>query len=227
MRYGTKTGSDQESPMSEAPAKRRGRPRAYDPEVALSKVTETFWEQGYAGASLDDLSAATGMNRPSLYGAFGDKQALFKTALDRYMDESRAAMAQAFRGGGTLREVLTRIYHTALGFYLSGDAGGRGCFLTSAGLGQAVIDHEVRQTVADGLHELDRAVEALMTRRQARGELPPTVDPVALGRVASMMMNALSVRARAGETREQLEATIPVMVELICGPPRLEQQASE
>lgn len=213
--------------MSEAPAKRRGRPRAYDPEVALAKATDIFWAQGFAGASLDDLSAATGMNRPSLYGAFGDKQALFKSALDRYMDSSRAAMSQAFRGGGALREVLTRIYHTALGFYLSDDAGGRGCFLASAGLGQALVDDEVRQTVADGMHELDRAVEGLMTRRQARGELPPTVDPVVLGRVASMMMNALSVRARAGETREQLEATIPVMVELICGPARLEPQASE
>jgi AcrR family transcriptional regulator len=212
--------------MSEAP-KRRGRPRAYDPEVALAKAIETFWAQGFAGASLDDLSAATGMNRPSLYGAFGDKQTLFKTALDAYMDRSRASMTQAFRGGGTLRDVLTRIYTTALGFYLSDDVGGRGCFLASAGLGQAVVDSEVRQIVADGLHELDRGVEGLMQRRQARGELPASVDPVALGRVASMMMNALSVRARAGETREQLEATIPVMVDLICGPPNLEPQASE
>jgi AcrR family transcriptional regulator len=213
--------------MSEAPAKRRGRPRAYDPEVALAKATDIFWAQGFAGASLDDLSAATGMNRPSLYGAFGDKQALFKSALDRYMDSSRAAMTEAFRGGGSLREVLTRIYHTALGFYLPDDVGGRGCFLASAGLGQALVDDEVRQIVADGMHELDRAVEGLMTRRQARGELPPTADPVALGRVASMLMNALSVRARAGETREQLEATIPVMVELICGPPNPTPQASE
>jgi len=204
--------------MSEVSAKRRGRPRAYDPEVALAKATDIFWAQGFAGASLDDLSAATGMNRPSLYGAFGDKQALFKTALDAYMDRSRASMTEAFRGGGTLREVLTRIYTTALGFYLSDDMGGRGCFLASAGLGQAVVDSEVRQIVADGLHELDRGVEGLMQRRQARGELPASVDPVALGRVASMMMNALSVRARAGETRQQLEATIPVMVDLICGP---------
>lgn len=206
--------------MSEAPAKRRGRPRAYDPDVALAKATEIFWSQGFAGASLDDLAAATGMNRPSLYGAFGDKQALFKTALDAYMDRSRAAMTEAFRGGGTLREVLTRIYTTALGFYLSEDFGGRGCFLASAGLGQALIDDEVRQIVADGLHELDRGVEGLIQRRQARGELPADADPVALGRVASMMMNALSVRARAGETREQLEATIPVMVGLICGSPK-------
>jgi len=203
--------------MSDAPAKRRGRPRAYDPEVALAKATETFWDQGFAGASLDDLAAATGMNRPSLYGAFGDKQALFKTALDAYMDRSRAAMTQAFRGGGSLAEVLTRIYTTALGFYLPEDGSGRGCFLVFAGLGQALVDEEARQTVAAGLHELDRGVEGLIARRQARGELPADVDPVALGRVASMMMNALSVRARAGETREQLEATIPVMVGLICG----------
>ncbi|SFI90443.1 TetR/AcrR family transcriptional regulator [Caulobacter sp. UNC279MFTsu5.1] len=213
--------------MTETPAKRRGRPRAYDPDLALAKATEIFWAQGFAGASLDDLSAATGMNRPSLYGAFGDKQTLFKSALDRYMDRSRAAMIEAFRGGGSLREVLTRIYHTALSFYLSEDFGGRGCFLASAGLGQALVDDEVRQTVADGMHELDRGIEGLLQRRQARGELPPTVDPIALGRVASMMMNALSVRARAGETREQLEATIPVMVGLICGSPVPEPQASE
>ena len=210
--------------MSEPSTKRRGRPRAYNPDVALAKATEIFWAQGFAGASLDDLSAATGMNRPSLYGAFGDKQTLFKSALDRYMDSSRAAMTEAFRGGGSLRDILTRVYHTALGFYLSDDMGGRGCFLASAGLGQALVDDEVRQTVADGLHELDRAVEGLMQRRQARGELPSTTDPIALGRVASMMMNALSVRARAGETREQLEATIPVMVGLICGPNRPDEE---
>jgi AcrR family transcriptional regulator len=213
--------------MSETAVKRRGRPRAYDPEVALAKATDIFWAQGFAGASLDDLSAATGMNRPSLYGAFGDKQALFKSALDRYMDSSRAAMTEAFRGGGPLREILARVYHTALGFYLTDDAGGRGCFLASAGLGQALVDDEVRQTVADGLHELDGAVARLFARAYDKGDLPPGADHASLARLASLMMNALSVRARAGETREQLEATIKAAVDLICGPPRLEQQASE
>jgi len=206
--------------MSETAVKRRGRPRAYDPEVALAKATEIFWAQGFAGASLDDLSAATGMNRPSLYGAFGDKQALFKSALDRYMDSSRAAMTEAFRGGGALRDILTRVYHTALGFYLSDDMGGRGCFLASAGLGQALVDEEVRQTVADGLHELDRAV-AWLFARHAASDLPPGADHASLARLASLLMNAISVRARAGETREQLEATITAAVNLICGPPRI------
>jgi AcrR family transcriptional regulator len=166
------------------------------------------------------------MNRPSLYGAFGDKQALFRSALDRYMDSSRAAMTEAFRGGGSLREILSRVYHTALGFYLSDDVGGRGCFLASAGLGQALVDEEVRQTVADGLHELDRAVERLFARHAA-SDLPPEADHAALARLASLFMNALSVRARAGETREQLEATIKTAVDLICAPPNPAPQASE
>jgi len=203
--------------MSEQPAKRRGRPRAYDPEVALAKATETFWNQGYAGASLDDLSAATGMNRPSLYGAFGDKQALFTAAMDAYVDASRAAMVQAFRLGGTLRQALERVYRAALERYLSGEVGGRGCFMLSAGLGQAVTDPAMRDKVAAGLHELDRGFEYLVTRADAAGELPPGADPAVLSRVAAGMLNALSVRARAGETREQLESMIQATLDLVCG----------
>ena len=64
--------------------RRRGRPRAYDPDVALSRAVETFWAHGYAGTSLDDLSAAMGMNRPSLYAAFGDKRDLYLKSLAFY-----------------------------------------------------------------------------------------------------------------------------------------------
>ncbi len=203
--------------MSEQPAKRRGRPRAYDPEVALAKATETFWVQGYAGASLDDLSAATGMNRPSLYGAFGDKQALFSATIDAYMDTSREAMVRAFRAGGTLREALERVYRAALERYLSGDSGGRGCFMISAGLGQALVDPAVRDKIAGGLHELDRGFERLVARAEAAGELPPGADPAVLAKVAGGMLNALSVRARAGETPEQLEAMVQATLDMVCG----------
>jgi AcrR family transcriptional regulator len=203
--------------MSDQPAKRRGRPRAYDPEVALAKATDTFWAQGYAGASLDDLSAATGMNRPSLYGAFGDKQALFAASLDAYIDTSRATMVQAFRAGGTLREALERIYHASLDIYLSGESGGRGCFMLTAGLGQAAVDPVVRDKVAAALRELDAGFEQLVARAQAAGELPPGADQAVLAQVAGGMRHALSVRARAGETREQLEATIQATLDLVCG----------
>src|ERR1700681_4918141 len=69
---------------------RRGRPRAYDPEVALAKARNAFWQTGYAATSLDDLSEATGMNRPSLYAAFGDKRDLYLKTLAYYRNQSRA-----------------------------------------------------------------------------------------------------------------------------------------
>src|SRR5262245_55977315 len=75
--------------------KRRGRPRAYDPETALQNAIDVFWQTGYSGTSLDDLSAATGMNRPSLYAAFGDKRALYLKALDHYWTLGHEAMREA------------------------------------------------------------------------------------------------------------------------------------
>ncbi len=78
------------------PPKRRGRPRAYQPEIALGKALDLFRKDGFAATSLDDLSAATGMNRPSLYGAFGDKRELFIKSYRRYRDDARAAMGDIF-----------------------------------------------------------------------------------------------------------------------------------
>src|SRR5258708_9237707 len=81
-----------------APApKRRGRPRAYEPEQALGKALDLFRKGGFAATSLDDLSAATGMNRPSLYGAFGDKRELYIKSYARYRADARAAMVEAFK----------------------------------------------------------------------------------------------------------------------------------
>ena len=200
-----------------ASEKRRGRPRAYDPDQALAQATETFWESGYAAASLDALSAATGMNRPSLYGAFGDKQALFQSAMKRYQDQARATMRVALGSPGTLRESLTRFYAAGLDLYLSG--GPRGCFLIGAGLSQATADPAIRDTVAAGIHELDAGLTLRLTLAQASGELAPSADPPGLARVVSGILNALAVRARLGESRIELETMAAAAVDLVCGPP--------
>src|SRR3954466_3876855 len=101
--------------------KRRGRPRAYEPEVALGKALDLFRKGGFAATSLDDLSAATGMNRPSLYGAFGDKRALYIKSHARYRADARAAMADIFRTELPIKKRLQRIFAVALDIYLSGD----------------------------------------------------------------------------------------------------------
>src|SRR5258708_35016046 len=102
-------------PRRSAPAaapvapKRRGRPRAYEPDVALGKALDLFRKGGFAATSLDDLSAATGMNRPSLYGAFGDKRELYIKSHQRYRGDARTAMRAIFRNEMPLRRRLERI----------------------------------------------------------------------------------------------------------------------
>ncbi len=197
-------------------SKRRGRPRAYDAEAALTRVLDTFWDQGFAATSLDELSAATGMNRPSLYGAFGDKQALYMTVFERYRAFSRTALARALRHDLPLREGLARVYQAALAIYLSGEIGARGCFMIGTATTDAVSKPEVRAELAAGLHELDDGFEARFRHAVASGELPAGTDPVALARMAAAVLHTLSIRARAGETREQLEPIIAAGLDLIC-----------
>jgi AcrR family transcriptional regulator len=110
---------------------RRGRPRQYDPDSALARAAAAFWKNGYAGTSLDDLAAATGMNRPSLYAAFGDKRDLYLKTLERYQQQSRALSAQLLADSATLREFLTRFYDGALELYRAGEAEARGCYSIS------------------------------------------------------------------------------------------------
>src|SRR5262245_54370022 len=111
-----------------AEPKRRGRPRAYQPEVALARALDVFWKEGFAATSLDDLSAATGMNRPSLYGAFGDKRELYIKSYQSYRDRARQRMGEVFSIDAKLRPLLEQIFAIALDMYLSGQDGPRGCF---------------------------------------------------------------------------------------------------
>src|SRR6195256_1425478 len=113
--------------------KRRGRPRAYQPEIALGKALDLFRKDGFAATSLDDLSAATGMNRPSLYGAFGDKRELYLKSYARYRADARAALLDIFKAELPIRKRLQCIFAVVLDSYLSGDAGPRGCFTVITG----------------------------------------------------------------------------------------------
>jgi AcrR family transcriptional regulator len=199
--------------------KPRGRPRAYDPDAALAQVMDTFWDAGYAATSLDDLSAATGMNRPSLYGAFGDKRSLYLKALERYRAASRAALKEALALDQPLREALRRVYAAALSIYLSGGKAARGCFLIGTAATEAVGNPEVRAIFAASVRGLDEAFEARIRFARDRGELKPDADPAALAKLASAVLHTLAIRSRAGEPRAALEATAEAAVELICGSP--------
>jgi len=200
---------------TEAP-KRRGRPRAYEPDVALARALDLFRQDGFAATSLDDLSAATGMNRPSLYGAFGDKRALYIKSYQRYRDDARAAMVDIFRNEQPIRERLARIYAIALDIYLSGDSGPRGCFTVMTAASEAVSDPQIRAMVIEGFSELDRAFATCFRLAKERGELPASADPLALAQIASATIHSIAIRARAQVSRAELEAIVTSAIDLMC-----------
>jgi AcrR family transcriptional regulator len=188
--------------------KRRGRPRAYQPDIALGKALDLFRKDGFAATSLDDLSAATGMNRPSLYSAFGDKRELYIKSYQRYRTDARAAMIDIFRAQLPIRKRLERIYAAALGIYLSGEAGPRGCFTVMTAASEAVADPDIRKLVLEGFFELDKAFAACFRLAKENGELPDSADPEVLAQLASASIHTIAIRARAQVPRKELEAIV-------------------
>jgi AcrR family transcriptional regulator len=207
------------SPMAEngATSRKRGRPRTYDPEAALAQAMASFWDAGYAGTSLDQLSDATGMNRPSLYGAFGDKKALYLKTLESYRELGRSAMAEALAGDDRLEAALRRVYARALDIYLSGPVAARGCYLIGTAATESVLDADIREVFAAGLHELDQQIAARARAAQRRGELDKGTEPEVLAKLAIGILNSLALRARAGETRAALAKMAEAGVRLLCG----------
>jgi len=197
--------------------KRRGRPRAYEPEIALGKALDLFRRQGFAATSLDDLSEATGMNRPSLYGAFGDKRELYIKSYQRYREEARASMVEIFRQEMPVRQRLERIFASALNIYLSGETGPRGCFTVVTAASEAVSDPEIRAMVLDGLSELDKAFASCFRKAKEKGELPESADPAVLAQLASATVHSIAIRSRARVSRKDLEAIVKGAIDVMVG----------
>jgi AcrR family transcriptional regulator len=204
-------------PAAASEPKRRGRPRAYEPEIALGKALDLFRRQGFAATSLDDLSEATGMNRPSLYGAFGDKRELYIKSYQRYREEARASMVEIFRQEMPVRQRLERIYAAALNIYLSGETGPRGCFTVVTAASEAVGDPEIRAMVLEGLSELDKAFASCFRRAKETGELSENADPAALAQLASATVHTIAIRSRARVSRKELEAIVKGAIDVMVG----------
>lgn len=201
---------------SDAAKRPRGRPRAYEPETALRHAADAFWRAGYAGTSLDDLSAATGMNRPSLKAAFGDKHDIYVKALSDYWDRKFALMGEVLAPGRPLAETLMQAYDAALGIYFSGEGQPRGCFVVGTAVTEALEDPVVRQIVSEGFTGLDERFRERIELARAEGELGADADPEALALLASATMHTIAIRARAGRPRDELHALAGKAVAAIC-----------
>jgi AcrR family transcriptional regulator len=203
--------------LSEVAPRRRGRPRAFEPDAALTQAMDVFWKDGFAATSLDDVSAATGLNRPSLYGAFGDKRALYLLAYGQYRKHVNEAFAPLFAAREPLRVKLRRILIGALDLYLSGEEGPRGCFTVLTASSDAIADPEIGSIVAEAIEATDRAFGRLFAGARATGELEADADARRLARIASATIHTLSIRARARIPRAELLPIVDDAVATICG----------
>jgi len=183
----------------------------------MKRATETFWRGGYSGTSLDEVAAATGMNPPSLYAAFGNKRAIYLEALARYWQRSLAATRKALAKDRPLRESLMLTYEAALSMYFSGEGRALGCFVIGTAVAEAVDDPDIRRSVAAGLHAIDADFEARLGTARERGEINHDADPAALAVLASATMHTIAIRARAGVPRSELREVARKAVEVICG----------
>jgi TetR/AcrR family transcriptional regulator, copper-responsive repressor len=205
--------------MVQNSAVKRGRPRSFDESEALAKARDVFWATGYAATSLDDLSAATGLNRPSLYGAFGDKHSLYAKILADYRSSARSGMATALSSDRPLREAVALVYDLALRLYLPRERSARGCFMIGTALTEAVVDRDVRESLAAGLQDIEEAFETRFDLAKKSGELVKSAKPAALAKMAAAALYMMAIKSRTGEPRRALEEIAEAALDLICGAP--------
>lgn len=183
----------------------RGRPRAFDPEAALDKALLVFWQKGYEGASLSDLTGAMGISRPSLYAAFGDKQALFRKALDRYMagpaGEPLAALEEI---ADTRLAVDGFLRRTAAS--LTDRTHPPGCLVVHGALSCSAESAPAAGALLDCRNAMEDRLRARLERGIALGHLPEGTDAAALARFYAAVMQGMAVQAKGGAGRAALLA---------------------
>ncbi|MER6272436.1 TetR/AcrR family transcriptional regulator [Streptomyces sp900105755] len=193
----------------------RGRPRGFDADAALDRAVEVFWRQGYEGASLSDLTEAMGINRTSMYAAYGNKEELFRRAVARYAE---ADMAYA-------RDALTRpTAYAVIEAFLRANADALtradrppGCLSVQGGLAEGGDNGHIAGFLAESRLAGERALADRLARAVKEGDLPADTDPRALARYVMVVSEGNAVHATAGAGRAALHATVDIALRAVPG----------
>ncbi|MEV4344582.1 TetR/AcrR family transcriptional regulator [Actinoplanes sp. NPDC049596] len=186
--------------------KTRGRPRAFDPDEALDRAIEVFWEHGYEGASLADLTTAMGINRPSMYAAYGNKEELFRRAVTRYAEHDMAYAREALAEPTAYRVIESFLRANADA--LTRTDRPAGCLSIQGGLAGGSDNGEVAQFLATSRLGGERALAERLARAVEEGDLPAGTDAAALARYVMTVSEGNAVHAAAGVDRASLHATV-------------------
>ncbi|RFP18474.1 MULTISPECIES: TetR/AcrR family transcriptional regulator [unclassified Duganella] len=189
-----------------ATARKSGRPRTFDAETALDKAMKVFWEKGYEGSSLPELTEAMGMNRPSLYAVFGNKENLFRLALERY-GASHDPLFNAALAQPTARAVVEH--------FLRGNADAQtesenphGCLVINGALACSDDALPIRDSLIERRAASEAKLRARLERAKADGDLPADSCSGQMARYVMTVSNGMAVQAAAGATRKQLQEVV-------------------
>ncbi|MEV4107461.1 TetR/AcrR family transcriptional regulator [Nonomuraea sp. NPDC049695] len=189
-----------------------GRPKQFDPDVAVEQAMDVFWRKGYGGTTPQDLVDALGIGKGSLYNTFGSKHALFEAALSRYRDGQAAALIELLGESGPAKDRLRRALRLVAEMDLA-DPDRRGCLAvnTAAELGQA--DESAAQLVRRMLDRTEDAFRALIEEGQRAGEIDSDRDAYAIGSLLLNTIVGMRLIARVADGPERLDRVIDAIVD--------------
>lgn len=194
------------------PTKQRGRPPAFDHEEALEKALKVFWLRGFEGASMTELTEALGINRPSIYAAFGNKEELFRKALGKYLAGPVAYVAEAMNEP-TARQVVEKLL-TRSAEFLTHPNNPRGCMIVqgalSCGQGAELIQQELityRKNYEDNLRQRFELA-------RSQGDLPKNINAADLAKYVATIHQGMSVQATSGANIEELMTVVQVALKI-------------
>jgi len=179
----------------------RGRPREFSPEEALAAALRVFWTRGYEGASLTDLTDAMGITRPSLYAAFGNKEALFRKALDLYERDKLTYIGEAMKEP-TARAVAEYLLHGSVETATGGEC--RGCMGVISSVACQSVEPSIRDDVNNRAESAKKLIVARMQRAINEGEFTIPATAEAMTRYLLAIMQGISVQAQSGASRDEL-----------------------
>lgn len=184
----------------------RGRPREFDPEIALGAALRVFWKRGYENASLSELTEAMGISKPSLYACYGNKEALFRKALDLYERDKLSYVSTALQAP-TARGVAENLLRGALTLHC-GDGNPQACLGVISVVACGVEAESIRGDVIARRASSEAALVCRLRQAREAGDLPAGVDPRGLASYLTTVLQGLSVKASSGAPRETLEAIV-------------------